>query len=94
MVCSEETTARWPRRADNDSASCGAALVGDAALIERLLESGGDPESANADGQTALMLAARAGSLPIARLLVERGADVNAKEKYGKENILPAEFAH
>jgi ankyrin repeat protein len=36
----------------------------------------------NGDGQTALMAVARTGNIESARLLLERGADVNAKESW------------
>ena len=42
----------------------------------------------NGDGQTALMLAARTGSLDVAKLLVERGADVNAREAWRDQTAL------
>ena len=38
--------------------------------------------SANEDGQTALMLAARTGNVAVAELLVKAGADVNAREQF------------
>ncbi len=53
-----------------------------------MLDAGADVESPNGDGQTALMLAARVGSLDIAKLLVERGADVNAKEAWRDQTAL------
>ena len=53
-----------------------------------MLDAGANVESPNGDGQTALMLAARVGSLDIAKLLVERGADVNAKEAWRDQTAL------
>ncbi len=44
--------------------------------------------SPNLDNQTALMLAISSGSLPIAKLLIERGADVNAVETFRDQNAL------
>ncbi len=56
--------------------------------MRQLLDAGADVESPNGDGQTALMLAARIGSLDVAKLLVERGADVNAKEAWRGQTAL------
>jgi ankyrin repeat protein len=55
-----------------------AAVVGNAAMLELLLEAGADVESPNADGQTALMLVSRTGRLDAARLLLRYKANVNA----------------
>ena len=46
-----------------------AAIVGNAPLLEALLEAGADVESPNADGQTALMVVARTSQVDAARLL-------------------------
>jgi ankyrin repeat protein len=61
--------------------------LGDLALVTQLLDAGADVDSPNDDGQTALMLAARVGSLDIATLLVERGADVNARSLAGPDGV-------
>jgi ankyrin repeat protein len=53
-----------------------------------LLDAGADVESPNADGQTALMLAAGIGALDVAKLLVGRGADVNATEAWRDQTAL------
>lgn len=59
-----------------------AALYADAATVARLLGKGADPNRHNDAGATALMWAA--GSLEIARLLVEHGAAVNARSDDGR----------
>jgi len=46
-----------------------AAKVGNARLVGMLLDAGSNVEVPNQEGQTALMLAARAGSLEVAELL-------------------------
>jgi ankyrin repeat protein len=46
-----------------------------------LLAHGADPRLARTDGETPLMLATRLGQVEIMRLLLDGGADVNAKEK-------------
>ena len=53
-----------------------------------LLDTGANPDSANQDDQTALMLASSIGSLPIAQLLVQRGARVNAVESFRGQTAL------
>ena len=58
-----------------------AAVVASAPLLEALLEAGADVESPNADGQTALMVVARTSQVDAARLLIQRGANVNAVER-------------
>src|SRR5215467_2417831 len=53
-----------------------------------LLDAGSNVEAPNQEGQTALMLAARAGSLDVAELLVRRGANVNARETWRGQTAL------
>ena len=49
-------------------------------MVERLLESGGDPNVSLKMGETPLMTAARSGDLQTVERLLEYGADVNAVE--------------
>lgn len=49
-------------------------------VVERLLKAGANPNSARQTGETVLMTAARSGSLEAVKLLLDHGADVNAKE--------------
>ena len=65
-----------------------AAIVGNAALIERLLRAGADVEAANADGQTALMVVARTSRVDAARVLLNHGANVNASEQWRGQTAL------
>ena len=65
-----------------------AAVVADPALIEALLAAGADVESPNADGQTALMIVARTSRVEAARLLLKRGANVAAAEKWRGQTAL------
>jgi uncharacterized protein len=61
-----------------------AALQGNGMLLKSLFAGGADlpsADSAQPEGQTLLMHASRAGSVEAIRLLVERGADVNARER-------------
>jgi len=65
-----------------------AAEHGDFAIMESLLQAGGDPESPNAEDQTLLMAVARTGRLDTAQLLLDHGANVNAKENWGGQTAL------
>jgi ankyrin repeat protein len=61
-----------------------AALNGNAAMIEKLVKAGADPNAPlSASGDTALMLAARTGTTDAIKVLLETGANVNAKETWG-----------
>lgn len=58
------------------------AFGGDLAVVRAYLDDGGDPDLRGKRGQTALMLAIwGARSFDVARLLVERGADVTIREE-------------
>jgi uncharacterized protein len=61
-----------------------AARQGNAALVGSLLKAGADlriADSAESEGQTLLMHVSHAGSVEAIRLLVDHGADVNARER-------------
>jgi ankyrin repeat protein len=61
-----------------------AARTGRADVVELLLDLGVLPDTQSADGERALHAAAWADSIAVARLLVERGAEIDARErKYG-----------
>src|SRR4029077_11352772 len=65
--------------ADGTSALMAATLFANAEMVELLLKRGADPNKADASGSTALMWAVPDDAK--VRLLVARGADVNAKSK-------------
>ena len=66
-----------------------AAINGSAAMIDRLLKAGADPNAAlTPAGDTALMMAARTGTTGAIRVLAEAGANVNAKESWGGTTAL------
>jgi ankyrin repeat protein len=65
-----------------------AAVIADAALIEKLLAAGADVESPNPDGQTALMVVARTSRVDAARALIRKGAKVNAVEQWRGQTAL------
>jgi len=58
-----------------------AAARGDAAAVRRLLEDGASVRGRDANGATALVLAAYGNHLGVARALIRAGADVNAQDE-------------
>jgi len=66
-----------------------AAVNGSAAMIDRLLKAGADPNAPlTASSDTAVMMAARTGRADALRVLIEAGADVNARESWGGTTAL------
>jgi hypothetical protein len=58
-----------------------AAEAGDPVGVNSLLENGADPDSADLQGWSALMAACSAGKSEIVKLLLDKGAKVNARTK-------------
>ena|SRR3712207_3907919 len=78
-----ETTAERTQAAANENlgpALISAAGRGDAEAVRRLLEGGAPVEARDGDRRTPLVAAAYGNHLKSAGLLVEAGADVNAKD--------------
>jgi ankyrin repeat protein len=69
-----------------------AAHEGDIALIKSLLEKGADVNTADKDGNTALMQASNNGHTKTAKLLIEKGAEVNAIDKNGWTALMVASY--
>ena len=65
--------------AKDASALCEAVEAGDVATAQKLLAEGAGIESRNDKGWTPLIVAANATNAEMAKLLIEKGADVNAK---------------
>jgi ankyrin repeat protein len=57
-----------------------ACVNGDAPMVDALLKAGADANSAKSNGATALMTAASSGNVDAVKMLLDRGANVNAKE--------------
>ena len=66
-----------------------ACVNGNAAIVELLLKAGGDSE-ARSSGETALMTAARTGSVDVVKVLLAHGADISATEAKSGQTILMA----
>lgn len=59
-----------------------ACLNGSAAMIEKLVAAGADPNAPLSDlGETPVMMAARTGNAAAVKVLLDHGASVNVKEK-------------
>src|SRR5579862_2680450 len=56
------------------------ALNGNGAMVAKLRDAGACPNAANAGGETVLMTSARTGKVEAVKLLLDRGANVNAKD--------------
>jgi ankyrin repeat protein len=56
-----------------------ACVNSDPVMIEKLLKAGADPNAVSQQGETALMTAARTGSVESVKALLDHGADVNAR---------------
>ena len=53
------------------------------------MKAGADARCTGPEGETALMIASRTGRVEVVRLLLARGADVNAKERwYGQTALM------
>ncbi len=64
------------------------AKSGNAAILERLLDAGVDPDTPMPGGETLLMTAARTGDPATVRVLLARGADPNARESLRGQTAL------
>jgi ankyrin repeat protein len=65
-----------------------AAVVADPRIIKALLKAHVNPDSPNPEGQTALMVVARSGNVESAKLLLDAGAMVDAREQWGDQTAL------
>jgi outer membrane protein assembly factor BamB len=70
-----------------------AARAGDVARIEALLAAGTPVDAPLRYGQTPLYFAAEKGHLAAARLLLDRGADVNARDRFFGASVLDMALA-
>jgi len=78
------------RPADDPAALMRAALIGDAAALTALLDSGASVDGRDGMGRTPLMEAAFAGHDEAVALLLTRGADPNATDSAGWTALMEA----
>lgn len=67
-----------------------AALEGDLVTVQRLVERGTSPDTSDQEGNSLLMLAARAGHVTVVSYLLARKATVNARSRFGDTALLAA----
>lgn len=67
-----------------------AALDGDLTTVQRIVERGATPDTADQEGNSLLMLAARSGHAPVVSYLVARKATLNARNRYGDTALMAA----
>ena len=65
-----------------------ACVSGNAAIIERLLGAGADPNTTLREGDTVLMTAARSAHVAAVQVLLDRGADVHATTRKGQSALM------
>ncbi len=66
-----------------------ATVNGNAAIVERLIKAGADPNAPLTKfGDTAIMMASRTGKVEAVQVLLDHGAQVNAKESWGGTTAL------
>jgi ankyrin repeat protein len=65
-----------------------ARKAGNSRTVKLLLASGADPDSRNVFGATALMVAASAGDIESVRLLLDHGADLNARPNMNTDGFI------
>jgi hypothetical protein len=72
---------------------CGAAGCGNVVEMRKLIESGrADVEEHDGNNRTALHYSAYYGQRDAARLLIEKGANVNAADRYGETPLHAAAY--
>jgi ankyrin repeat protein len=68
--------------------SLACANIQNAAMVKKLLEAGGNPNSAQVKGETVLMTCSRTGNAEAIRLLLAHGVEVDAKEPWRWQTAL------
>jgi ankyrin repeat protein len=82
-------TSAWAQTSSFEQA-LQAAEAGNATAVAGLLDRGVDPNTADKEGNTLLMLASRAQSVPLVKLLISRKAAVDARNAHGDTALMMA----
>src|SRR5260370_23465595 len=81
--------AAWAAAAADPSDACYAAIrSNDLAKLQSILATGGSANHKDARGLTPLMYAAAVGSADAMKMLIEKGADVNAKNAFDSTALM------
>ena len=83
-------TAGFSANAQSLEDSLRAALDGDLLTVQRIVERGATPDSADQEGNSLLMLASRSGHVPVVSYLISRKAAVNARNRFGDTALMAA----
>ncbi len=75
------------------SPTANGTAFGDVATVRTVLDAGGDPNEEDPDGFTVLYIAVVSNRTDVARLLIARGANVNAVDRRGMTPLLYAASA-
>ncbi|MDQ7825854.1 MAG: tetratricopeptide repeat protein [Candidatus Eremiobacteraeota bacterium] len=76
------------RASDGTTVLILASMHGDPHIIKALLDHGADPNEAGQRGVAPLHACANTGNIECAKLLIEKGADVNSRTTGQKESVL------
>lgn len=71
-----------------------AAISGDEARVEALLDAGAEVDATDGDGRTALIVAAANGRSGVVRLLLARGASVRVRDRAGRTALSESRARH
>jgi ankyrin repeat protein len=86
-----ELAAEHPEYLQGAASLLSAARIGHVQAVELLLDLGTPADVADGNGERALHCATWADSVPVARLLIERGAEIDARDR--KFNATPLSWA-
>lgn len=87
-TCEEEVCKAPATKAVLTSELFAQIALGKTENVSHLLEKGASPNSVDAEGNTALLLATQENRVAIAKLLINAGADVNGKNSEGKTPLM------
>ena len=93
LICATMVFAAVEARADAYDDFNRAVAADDARSVSRMIGRGMDPNTANEQGEAALLAAAREGSLAMVKALIEGKANLNLRSPHGDTPIMLAALA-